>query len=107
MSLAMQAAFALPQELTIYVVAELHPTWMAWLAASPSDDPSGTLVVDASQVAEADAAGVQLLIALANALARHDRQLLLVQPSATLTSVCQRVGASFLLATADTLETTA
>jgi anti-anti-sigma regulatory factor len=91
----MPAMHTLPVELTIYAVAEWHAHFQAWLAEGDADGQA--LNIDASAVSELDAAGVQLLTALANALARRDRPLLLERPSDTLTSVCTQLGASFLL----------
>ena len=91
----MQPTHTLPVELTIYAVAEWHVHFQAWLAEGDADGQA--LIVDASPVSELDAAGVQLLTALANALARRDRPLLLERPSDTLEGVCTKMGASFLL----------
>lgn len=91
----MQPSYTLPVELTIYAVAEWHTRFLGWLA--DGDAASHTLSVDASPVSEIDAAGVQLLTSLANALARRERRLLLEQPSAALASVCTQLGVDFLL----------
>jgi len=40
---------------------------------------------------------VQLLLSLANTLQAHDRQLQLLEPSATLSAACQALGAASLL----------
>jgi anti-anti-sigma regulatory factor len=95
----------LPQEFTIYVVGEWHARCLRWLGQD--DAHGGALRLDASQVAELDTAGVQLLISLANGLARRDRQLLLVRPSATLSAVCTQLGAAFLLGGTTTPEAVA
>ena len=86
----------LPPELTIYAVGEWRSRCLDWLL--PAEDAGVALMVDASAVQEADAAGVQLLIALANSLLLRRRQLVLVRPSDTLVHVCGRLGADFLLA---------
>jgi anti-anti-sigma regulatory factor len=91
----MSAPLALPAELTIYTAGESRSQWLAWLAADDSD----TLPVDASGVTEVDAAGVQLLVALARALLAQQRCLLLERPSAELRSACERLGLSSLLDT--------
>ena len=96
----------LPAELTIYTVAELHPRWLAWLtaddcAANTEPVPNDLCRVDAAAVGEVDAAGVQLLLALANALARRHSALRLVDPSPALTKACTALGVSSLLANAD------
>jgi ABC-type transporter Mla MlaB component len=95
-------ACALPAELTIYTVGESMPMYLNWLQADAA--ASDTLNVDASAVAEVDAAGVQLLISLANGLVRRDRHLQLAAPSAALVSACTLLGADFLLADAPHLE---
>lgn len=91
----MQTTHTLPVELTIYAVAEWHARFQAWLADADVDGHD--LHVDASPLREMDAAGVQLLTALANSLARRDAHLLLERPSAALTDTCSQLGASFLL----------
>jgi ABC-type transporter Mla MlaB component len=98
----MTTPLALPAELTIFTVGELHPAWMAWL-----DAPGDTLVLDAAGVDEVDAAGVQLLIALQRGLARRERALVLHAPSTPLVTACTHLGASVLLnapAPTETLE---
>jgi len=100
---AMNDAPALPEELTIYTVGEWSARCLAWVG--PEDPPEGVLAVDASAVAEVDAAGIQLLISLANALARRDRRLVLADPSEPLASAARQLGAAFLLAGALITET--
>ncbi len=100
---AMTEALALPAELTIYTVGEWSNRCLGWIG--PEDPPDGALRVDACAVAETDAAGVQLLISLANALARRDRRLVLVEPSAPLATAAAQLGAMFLLADAANAET--
>ena len=84
---------ALPAELTIYTVGETGPKWLAWLDGGGDE----RLPVDASAVAEVDAAGVQLLLSLANALRRRDRELELVDPSPVLAAACDALGAGALI----------
>lgn len=91
----MQPTHILPVELTIYAVAEWHARFQAWLADAEAGGHD--LRVDASTLREVDAAGVQLLTALANSLAGRDARLLLAQPSAALTEACSELGADFLL----------
>lgn len=98
----MPDALALPAELTIYTVGEWSARCRGWI--HPEGPPDGALRVDASAVTEADAAGVQLLIALANGLARRDQQLLLTGASAPLTRAATQLGAAFLLGEAATAE---
>jgi anti-anti-sigma regulatory factor len=91
----MTALITLPAELTIYSVGELHPAWSNSLAAATTavDGAAGeSFAVDAAAVAEIDAAGLQLLLSLANALARSDRVLRLLNPSQTLRQACAALG---------------
>lgn len=80
---------ALPAELTIYVVADLLPQWLAWL-----DDPqaAATLTLDAAGVDQVDAAGLQLLVSLGLGLARRDRALRLASPAAAIVDACRQLG---------------
>ena len=87
----------LPCELTIYTVGETYPVCLAWLDSDGED----LLQVDASQVSEVDAAGVQLLLALANGLRRRERGLQLQDPSPALTAACESLGTTALIAPAD------
>jgi anti-anti-sigma regulatory factor len=54
---------ALPEELSIYTVGGQQAAWLAWLA-----DQRDEVLIDASAVAQIDAAGVQLLAALLRSL---------------------------------------
>ena len=94
----MTPSLALPAELTIYTAGETRPQWLAWLAA----DGGESLQVDASGVAEVDAAGMQLLVALARALQAQQRRLLIERPSAVLRGACERLGLTSLLESAPT-----
>jgi ABC-type transporter Mla MlaB component len=94
---AMTTTLALPRELTIYTVGELHPRWLGWLAELRAADAEGPCAVDAAAVEEADAAGVQLLLSLAHALQREQRALQLLQPSAALAAACNALGLGSLL----------
>ena len=87
-------ALALPQELTIYTVGELHPQWLAWLgqgaaALLPVDAPAE---VQAAAVEQVDAAGLQLLLSLQRALAERGRSLQIQAPSAVLRGGCEALG---------------
>lgn len=95
----MPTSSALPAELTIYAVGELRPAWLALLAAHSADDGSAPLRLDAAAVDQVDAAGVQLLLSLANTLARRSppSALLLDRPSEPLRQACQALGAATLL----------
>lgn len=93
----MTPAPALPQELTIYTAADSHALLRQWADAAAREDSDAPLRVDAAAVGEADAAGVQLLVALERTLQAQGRGLLLHAPSAALTAACGTLGAGFLL----------
>ena len=62
----------LPPELTIYTVGEWHPRLLDWVGSGPEADAvDDTLQLDAAAVTEVDAAGLQLLVSLANTLGQH------------------------------------
>ena len=89
----------LPAELTIYTASETRAAWLAWLAAEQTGtDADGCCTVHAGAVDQVDAAGVQLLVALSHTLARQQRRLQLLDPSAPLRGACEALGASALLA---------
>jgi anti-anti-sigma regulatory factor len=79
----------LPAELTIYAASELRTQWLAALDAAP---PDADCEVDASAVADVDAAGLQLLLALSRQLAARDRTLRLASPSERLREACAALG---------------
>jgi anti-anti-sigma regulatory factor len=83
---------ALPAELTIYTVGDLH---RAWLSALPEID--APLTVPAGAVNEVDAAGLQLLVALRRHCLQHGQPLLLDQPSHALTQAATALGLHTLL----------
>jgi ABC-type transporter Mla MlaB component len=86
---------ALPAELTIYAVGELHPAWRDWVAAGGSQ-------ADARAVDQVDAAGLQLLLALARSVAAQGRALHLAGASRALAEGCAVLGlASWLAAHAE------
>lgn len=91
------APLRLPAELTIYTAAETRGAWLGWLADTPDgDDP--VCAVDASACDEVDAAGMQLLVALAHSLDKRQRRLQLLQPSTPLRQACGELGlAAWLL----------
>ena len=94
---------SLPSELTIYTVGELHPQWLAWLAAARMEAGAAgpqaeAFAVDAAAVGEIDAAGVQLLLSLSHALRQAHRALHLRHPSRALAEACNALGAGALLA---------
>lgn len=89
---------SLPAELTIYTVGECYPTALQWISPDDTDSAADdALRVDASGVEEVDGAGIQLLMALFNSLARQGRSLVLVDPAAPLVAACSSLGTNFLL----------
>ena len=94
----MQQPLSLPAELTIYSVGEWAPLMRAQVAQRAGHGSLGCLRIEAAAVEEIDAAGVQLLLALANTLSRDQCVLRLVGPSAPLARACAGLGASALLA---------
>lgn len=81
---------ALPAELTIYAVAELHPQWLNWLATL--DGHADAAHVDATAVDQVDAAGLQLLLSLQRTLDARGCRLQLGEPSAALRQGCESLG---------------
>ena len=86
----------LPAELTIYTAAETRSAWLGWLAGETGLD-GPVCAVDASACDEVDAAGLQLLVALAHSLARRQRRLQLLQPGTALRAACTELGLDGLL----------
>ncbi len=84
---------ALPAELTLYTVADCQPRWQQWLA-----ETEGPAVADAGAVDEVDAAGLQLVLALALALERDGRHLAIHAPSERFAAACRTLGLATLLA---------
>ena len=101
MSTSLATPLRLPSELTIYTACQTRQTWLAWLSAEqagPGDPPPDRLCpVDAAAVDQVDAAGVQLLVALAASLAQQQRRLQLQAPSEPLRQACTSLGATALL----------
>lgn len=99
----MTPLLALPSELTIYTVGETKPHWLAWLNAARDASAAGAEAlicqVDAAAVDEVDGAGVQLLLALSNALASAHLSLRLTDPSGPLVAACNALGAAHLFGT--------
>jgi anti-anti-sigma regulatory factor len=92
------SALRLPAELTIYTAAETRAAWLGWLAGEHgAHEHEATCQVDAAAVDEVDAAGVQLLIALAHSLQRQQTRLCLHQPSQPLRQACADLGVAELL----------
>lgn len=89
----MSIAFRLPEELTIYTVAQTRQELLAWLDASQdAQEDSGVRQVQAQAVSDFDGAGLQLLGALANTLAARDQTLVLQEPSEAVRRVCHQLG---------------
>ncbi len=86
----------LPGEVTIYTVGELRELCQRWLSEAPRDDDAscGSWMVGAQSVDQADAAGVQLLLALDRSLAAVECQLCLQNPSSTLKTAFDALGLS-------------
>ena len=89
----------LPAELTIYTVSELRPAWMSWLAEcrAPNDPGEVWVHAHAQAVDTVDAAGLQLVLALARSLGEQGRELRLIQASETLVEACALLGVSKFL----------
>jgi ABC-type transporter Mla MlaB component len=88
------AALAIPAELTIYTVGELHPRWIAWLGECAAHPPRA----DGAAVSEVDSAGLQMLLALDRAVAERGGHLVIDAPSSALSAGCAAVGLSGWLA---------
>jgi anti-anti-sigma regulatory factor len=93
---------ALPPEFTIYSLAGLRQEWLAWLPeASSARRAAGEAAepwpVDGSAVAEVDAAGLQMLVALAHSVAACGKTLVLTAPSAPIASACEGLGLAHLM----------
>lgn len=92
----------LPQELTIYTAAETRAAWLAWLSGDEALAAGNPVCrVDGEAVDEVDAAGVQLLVSLANSLQGQQRTLRLCNTSRPLRQACRDLGAAALLLDAD------
>lgn len=89
----MTRCLELPRELCVPEVAALRLTCLDWLDAQDAEE-----LVDASEVDEVDAAGVQLLLALSRSLASRGRRLHLHAPSGPLREALRTLGAHALIA---------
>jgi anti-anti-sigma regulatory factor len=98
----MTATLTLPAELTIYSVTQLRTAWLDALLERRQSAAAGTalLSIDAAAVDEVDAAGVQLLVALAKSLRADGTSLELRNASGPLSQACQRLGVCALLGAA-------
>ncbi len=85
----------LPHELTIYTAGETRHALAQWIAAAPADTRSW--VLDGRAVAEADAAGVQMLMALVRSAAAAGTSLRVQGASDVLRDACRRLGIDVLL----------
>ena len=98
------SSLRLPAELTIYTASETRAAWLAWLGGDEALSGHGEALcaVDASGCDEIDAAGAQLLVALAHSLAQQQRRLQLQDPSHPVRQACADLGlASWLLGRSD------
>ncbi len=86
---------ALPRELTIYTAGETRHALAQWIAAAPAD--TRTWVLDGHAVAEADAAGAQMLMALVRSAAAAGTGLRVDAASDALHDACRRLGIDVLL----------
>jgi anti-anti-sigma regulatory factor len=94
----MSSALRLPDELTIYTASEVHAGFLSWLHSEAAQAaPSDPLRVAAEGVTDVDAAGVQLLLSLANSLEQRQRGLVLVAPSDCLSEACGVLGVPWLV----------
>lgn len=92
-------AFQLPAELTIYAAESCHADLLAWVQdIEQQGGADAPLAVDGSQVAQIDAAGLQLLLSLK--ASGHAWELR--EPSAALTQACSDFGLHALTTAATT-----
>jgi len=82
---------ALPAELSIYSAADTLAHMLRWLDA---DRDTRVWPVQAGDVVQADAAGVQLLLSLSHSLHARGQQLHLVAASEALQRACRQIGLS-------------
>ena len=99
----MTNVLTLPAELTIYTVSELQPIWTTWLAEflAKNDADEAPVRADAQSVDTVDAAGLQLVAALARTLSEQGHRLRLINASAPLVEACELLGLSEFLSAAD------
>lgn len=94
----MAAHIELPEEFNIYAAAGLHGQMLTCLNGAPDGD----ITVQGAQVAELDASGVQLLVALAHECRARGLTLKLTEPSAALTGALASLGLQPFFNQADT-----
>ncbi|CAN5693800.1 hypothetical protein BH11PSE7_BH11PSE7_16170 [soil metagenome] len=87
----MTIELTLPVELSIYTVGEEYARWRGLLDSAQAAS-ARTVVVSAHTVDEVDGAGMQMLQALANEVARRERVFKLVGVSAPLAAACSVLG---------------
>jgi anti-anti-sigma regulatory factor len=96
------ATLVLPEELTIYTVSELRTHWLGWLAGLRED-----AVIDGVAVVQVDAAGVQLLLSLAQSLDARQLGWRLQGVGGALREACRTLGVAGRLGTEPPLPTVA
>lgn len=89
----MRERFELPGELTIYSAAETREALLGWLHRQDLGS-TDLLEIGAAQVEEVDGAGLQLLGALAQTLAKQGVPWKVCDASAPMRDACQVLGAS-------------
>ena len=92
----MSDRFALPAELTIYAVAEIRESMLAWLARQESSAPDA-VEIDAGKVDDVDGAGLQLVGSLLQTLAHQGRGWKFTEVSNSLREASQLLGGADLL----------
>ena len=85
----------LPAEVGIYTAAELRSQWLMQLAGLPAD--GACVELDGSGVEQFDAAGAQLLLALAHSLKLRGGALQIAAPSEKLVDGLRVLGLAELL----------
>lgn len=96
----MSTAQTLPTELTIYTVSEIYQHLMQLVSDRVKSTPANeqkVLAIQASAVADIDAAGLQLLISMSRYLSARDVRLVLEEASERLVRACTMLGLTHLL----------
>ena len=89
-----EPGFELPRELTVATVQESGAALTAWLSQRPAGQAWCLLAAGVEQV---DAAGVQLLLALASRAARDYVRQRVLEPSSALVAACTQLGLAEVL----------
>ena len=92
----MSDCLQLPAELTIYSVAEIRETMLAWLARQESSAPDA-VEIDAGKVDDVDGAGLQLVGSLLQTLAHQGRSWRFTECSPCLREASHLLGGADLL----------